>query len=143
LKDDYKACRYGLRGAQFFLRSMMTYFRAQDRHIGPVKAPRDFPSEDYLQRFMQHRNTPQSELSSVIGDPACARETVRRFQNVGVDELILVMQCGTVPHELIMESIRTFAEEVMPYFPDQTPPRIATSDALTPQQEEQESLVVA
>ncbi len=35
---------------------------------------------------------------------------------IGVDELILVMQMGTVPHELIMESIRTFAEQVMPHF---------------------------
>ena len=34
-----------------------------------------------------------------------------------MDELILVMQMGTVPHELILESLRTFAEEVMPHFP--------------------------
>jgi hypothetical protein len=26
------------------------------------------------------------------------------------------MQVGTVPHELVMESLRTFAEKVMPYF---------------------------
>jgi hypothetical protein len=35
---------------------------------------------------------------------------------VGVDELILVMQMGTLPQELILESLRTFAEEVMPHF---------------------------
>ena len=31
-------------------------------------------------------------------------------------QLILVMQMGTVPHELVMESIRTFGEQVMPHF---------------------------
>ena len=45
-----------------------------------------------------------------------ARESVQRFVDVGVDELILVMQTATTPHEVIMESIRTFAEEVMPCF---------------------------
>jgi hypothetical protein len=33
-----------------------------------------------------------------------------------VDELILVMQMGTVPNEIVMESIRTFAAHVMPHF---------------------------
>jgi hypothetical protein len=30
--------------------------------------------------------------------------------------MICVMQMGTVPHELIMESIRTFGEKVLPHF---------------------------
>ena len=37
-------------------------------------------------------------------------------RDIGVDELILVMQMGTVPHDLIVESIRTFGEKVMPHF---------------------------
>ena len=41
---------------------------------------------------------------------------MQRFIDTGVDELILVMQMGTVPHELILESLRTFAEAVMPHF---------------------------
>jgi hypothetical protein len=45
-----------------------------------------------------------------------ARETVSRFEAAGVDELILVMQLGTVPHEIVCESLRTFAEDVMPHF---------------------------
>ena len=118
LKDDTKACRYGLRGAQFFLKAMAYYFFPGDRPTGRVRAQRDFLQEDHLQRFMRLRNTESTELSSVIGDPKCARETVQRFVDVGVDELILVMQMGTVPHEIVMESIRTFGEEVLPYFPD-------------------------
>ena len=52
----------------------------------------------------------------MVGDPASARETVERFKDAGVDELILVMQMGTVPHELVMESLKVFAEDVMPHF---------------------------
>jgi alkanesulfonate monooxygenase SsuD/methylene tetrahydromethanopterin reductase-like flavin-dependent oxidoreductase (luciferase family) len=55
-------------------------------------------------------------LSAVIGDPASAVETVARFQAAGVDELILVMQMATIPHELVMRSLRTFSEKVMPNF---------------------------
>jgi alkanesulfonate monooxygenase SsuD/methylene tetrahydromethanopterin reductase-like flavin-dependent oxidoreductase (luciferase family) len=62
------------------------------------------------------RNTPGSQLSALLGDPVAVRESVQRFVDVGVDEVILVMQMGTVPHDLIMESLRTFAEHVMPHF---------------------------
>lgn len=30
------------------------------------------------------------------------------------------MQAGTVPHDLILESIKTFGEKVMPHFADST-----------------------
>jgi alkanesulfonate monooxygenase SsuD/methylene tetrahydromethanopterin reductase-like flavin-dependent oxidoreductase (luciferase family) len=115
LKDDRKACQYGFRGAMWFLRAMVHYYGAT-RPVGRIKISRDFLPEDQLQRFMALRNTPQSQLSSIIGDPTCARETVQRFVNVGVDELILVMQTATTPHEVTMESIRTFGEEVIPFF---------------------------
>jgi hypothetical protein len=32
------------------------------------------------------------------------------------------MQLGTVPHEIVCESLRTFAEEVMPHFAGDTAP---------------------
>ncbi|MBB5062626.1 LLM class flavin-dependent oxidoreductase [Granulicella mallensis] len=115
LKDDLSACRHGLRGATYFLRSMVHYYGAE-RPSGRINISRDFLPDEQLERFRKARNTPSSQLSAVIGDPASARETVQRFVNIGVDELILVMQTGTTPHELTMESIRTFGEEVLPYF---------------------------
>ncbi len=65
---------------------------------------------------MALRNQSDSPLTTVIGGPSAARESVARFQAAGVDELILLMQMGTVPHELILKSLRTFAEKVMPEF---------------------------
>lgn len=116
LKDDQKACAYGLRGARFFSESMARYYLGKTRPTGLLDVPRDFLPEEDLRDAMALRNGEGSQLSVIVGDPACARETISRFAEVGVDELILVMQMGTVPHELVMESLRTFAEEVMPHF---------------------------
>lgn len=113
-EDDERACRVGLRGATFFMQSMLHYYGAT-RPVGPVSASRDC-SEEQVTAFRQRRNTPRSQLSSVIGDPCAAREAVQRFVDVGVDELILVMQTGTTSHEQTMESMRVFAENVMPFF---------------------------
>ncbi|MBI5515599.1 MAG: LLM class flavin-dependent oxidoreductase [Deltaproteobacteria bacterium] len=116
LDDDRKACAYGLRGARFFLESLSTYYLSQSRPVGPLKVPRDFLPDDELAQAMALRNTEGSQVATIVGDPGSARETVQRFKDIGVDELILVMQMGTVPHALIMESLRTFAEKVMPHF---------------------------
>ena len=68
---------------------------------------------DYLEAF---RGADDAPAMNIIGDPAHCREIVSRFQAAGVDEIIAVMQCGTVPHDIVMQSIRTFAEQVMPQF---------------------------
>jgi alkanesulfonate monooxygenase SsuD/methylene tetrahydromethanopterin reductase-like flavin-dependent oxidoreductase (luciferase family) len=116
LDDDKKACAYGFRGARFFIESLHTYYLSGTRPVGELKVSRDFLSDGELAEAMALRNTAGSQVATIVGDPASARETVQRFKDIGVDELILVMQMGTVPHELIMESIKTFAEKVMPHF---------------------------
>jgi alkanesulfonate monooxygenase SsuD/methylene tetrahydromethanopterin reductase-like flavin-dependent oxidoreductase (luciferase family) len=116
LEDDRKACAYGMRGARFFASSMAQYYLSGTRPTGRLAVPRDFLPDDELETAMSQRNAPGSPVTLVVGDPACARETVERFKDIGVDELILVMQMGTVPHEVILESLRTFADKVMPHF---------------------------
>lgn len=116
LDDDDKAIKYGLRGAEYFSRSMWNYYSEGERHVGAVKAPKAFPSERAISGFKKQRNAPGTQLSTIIGDPASAIETIKRFEKIGVDEIIFVMQMGTVPHEIIMESIKTVAEKVMPHF---------------------------
>jgi alkanesulfonate monooxygenase SsuD/methylene tetrahydromethanopterin reductase-like flavin-dependent oxidoreductase (luciferase family) len=117
LRDDRKACEYGLRGAMYFTEAMIHYY-GKDRPVGPIGVSIDPLPASHIEGFQRMRNTSRSQLSSVIGDPAAARESVQRFIDVGVDELILVMQTGTSPHDVTMESIRTFGEQVLPYFAD-------------------------
>jgi alkanesulfonate monooxygenase SsuD/methylene tetrahydromethanopterin reductase-like flavin-dependent oxidoreductase (luciferase family) len=116
LDDDREACRHGLRGARFFAESLARYYAGGDRPVGPLDVNRDFLGERDLEAAMAQRNAPGSQLSALVGDPAAARESVARFVDVGVDELILVMQMGTVESEMVMRSIRTFGEKVMPHF---------------------------
>jgi alkanesulfonate monooxygenase SsuD/methylene tetrahydromethanopterin reductase-like flavin-dependent oxidoreductase (luciferase family) len=116
LDDDREACRHGLRGARFFSESLSRYYLSGTRPVGRLDVPRDFLGERDLELARAARNAPGSSVTHVVGDPAAARETVQRFVDAGVDELILVMQMGTVPHELVMRSLRTFAEKVAPHF---------------------------
>ncbi|MEA2645850.1 MAG: hypothetical protein QOE92_933 [Chloroflexota bacterium] len=116
LDDDHKAAEYGFRGTRFFAEGLATYFTSERRPIGPLDIARDHLTPGDLEAAMAERGRPGSALTSIIGDPGAAREAVKRFVATGADELILVMQLGTVPHELVMESMQTFAEKVMPEF---------------------------
>jgi alkanesulfonate monooxygenase SsuD/methylene tetrahydromethanopterin reductase-like flavin-dependent oxidoreductase (luciferase family) len=116
LPDDREACKYGLRGARFFAESMARYYLSGTRPVGKLDVNRGFFGDADLDDAMAARNQPGTQAAAIVGDPVAARETVARFVDMGVDELILVMQMGTVPHELIMKSLRTFAEGVMPHF---------------------------
>jgi alkanesulfonate monooxygenase SsuD/methylene tetrahydromethanopterin reductase-like flavin-dependent oxidoreductase (luciferase family) len=116
LDDDREACRYGFRGARFFSEALSRYYLGGDRPTGRLAIPRDFFPDEDLDAARAVRNTPDDQMNVMCGDPAFARDFVERFSDIGVDELILVMQMGTVPHELVMQSIRVFGEKVMPHF---------------------------
>src|SRR3954447_12168663 len=55
-------------------------------------------------------------LRGAIGTPEQVSELVRRYQAVGVDQIIFVQQAGGNRHEHICESLELFAEQVMPAF---------------------------
>ena len=116
LDSDKEACAWGFRGARFFQESLSTYFFSRERITGPLEITREPLCEDELEKAMASRNGPNSTLTSVIGDPQAAIESVRRFEAAGVDELILVMDLGTIPHEIVSRSLKTFASKVMPQF---------------------------
>jgi alkanesulfonate monooxygenase SsuD/methylene tetrahydromethanopterin reductase-like flavin-dependent oxidoreductase (luciferase family) len=116
LDDDKKACNYGLRGARFFAESLGAYYFAGERPTGKLAVPRDFLPAEEVEEIRAYRNAPGSAMTAIVGDPVAAKESVQRFVDVGVDELILCMQMGTVPNDVILESLRTFAEKVMPHF---------------------------
>lgn len=116
LADDREACRYGFRGARFFAESLSRYYLSPDRPVGRLNVPRDFFSDQDLESAMALRNSPDDAQNACVGDPSAAREFVQRFVDIGVDELILVMQMGTVPMELVTQSVKTFGEHVLPHF---------------------------
>ena len=116
LEDDRAACAHGFRGSRFFGDGLGTYFYSPYRVVGGLDVPRDALSGDELERLRAGRGRAEGPLNAIVGDPSAARESVGRFASSGVDELILVMQMGTVPQDVVMQSIRTFGEKVLPHY---------------------------
>jgi alkanesulfonate monooxygenase SsuD/methylene tetrahydromethanopterin reductase-like flavin-dependent oxidoreductase (luciferase family) len=69
LRDDKKACEYGLRGAMYFTQAMFHYY-GTSRPVGPIGLSTDFLPSNHVEGFRRVRNTSASQLSSVIGDCA-------------------------------------------------------------------------
>lgn len=60
-----------------------------------------------------------------IGTPEQVRDLVARFEAVGVDELVFLVQTGRTRHEHVLESLELFAAEVMPAFASGVAPRLS------------------
>lgn len=54
--------------------------------------------------------------SVVIGDPAHCIAKLRRYQDIGTDRLMCMMQFGSLPHEAVLRSIRLTSDHVVPAF---------------------------
>ena len=55
-------------------------------------------------------------LRGAMGTPAQIRDYLRRYENSGVDQVILSCSAGRNRHDHIMESLELFAREVLPEF---------------------------
>lgn len=115
LDDDREACEIGFRGARYHQEGLATYFFSPVRVTGSPEINRAPLAPADLEKARAARSNSAGPLNAVIGDPVAAREAVQRFAASGVDELIMVMQMGTIPHEAVLRSLRVFAERVMPH----------------------------
>lgn len=115
LDSDREACELGFRGADYFAASQRSYY-GRERPLGAINADRGPIPEDELTRRMRARGNEDASMTTVVGDAAAASDQVALFAEAGVDELIMVMQTGSVPHEAVMRSIELFATAVMPKF---------------------------
>ena len=61
----------------------------------------------------------------VAGNPETCINTVKRYEELGVDEVMMIMQTETIPHERVMESIELFGKEVIPAFRKEPATRVA------------------
>lgn len=118
LEDDHEACYHGFRGARFFRDSFDKYYFTEERPpLGRLDVDRSDLNPIALTIAKNSRFVVNSAPGlSIIGDPVVAREKVSMFKNAGVDELILIVQLATVPSDVVMRTLRNFAESVMPHF---------------------------
>jgi alkanesulfonate monooxygenase SsuD/methylene tetrahydromethanopterin reductase-like flavin-dependent oxidoreductase (luciferase family) len=52
----------------------------------------------------------------IAGDPESCIRGVQLYEDIGVDQVILIMQTETVPHERVLQSIEMFGKRVLPAF---------------------------
>lgn len=55
----------------------------------------------------------------IAGDPESCINTIRMYEEIGVDQVMMIMQTETIPHERVMESLQLFGKEVIPAFQQQ------------------------
>ena len=52
----------------------------------------------------------------IAGDPQSCIQAVKMYEDIGVDQVMLIMQTETIPHQKVMGSIELFGKRVIPAF---------------------------
>ena len=96
-------------GVPEHLKANFSRFLGGEEDLGGGGAPRamlgELPAELLAERGV-----------IVAGNPESCIEGVRRHQEIGADQLLLIMQSDQVSHEKVMTSIELFGKEVIPAF---------------------------
>jgi len=110
-----------LDGVRFFQFALNHYYRLGDHKPGRTDLWSQYQNqrEDLLRSDLDPllmRNVANSR--GAIGSVDNVREHIRKFYDIGVDQLVLLQQGGKNKHEHICESMELFAKEIMPEFRD-------------------------
>src|SRR3954471_11603302 len=122
--DEQEALRRGLEGANFFGYSLAHYY-VFGRHRPGVT---DVWAEDQRDRAQAGydpaapgatdsrpgKGGGNSGLRGAVGTPDQIRDYLRRYEDYGVDQVILASQTGKNRHEHVMESLELFGRGVLP-----------------------------
>jgi alkanesulfonate monooxygenase SsuD/methylene tetrahydromethanopterin reductase-like flavin-dependent oxidoreductase (luciferase family) len=114
-RDAATARDRGLQGLQFFAYGLSHYYRTGTHRPGRT---------DLWAEFLNAADVPMAGTTG-IGCPEEIRETFRHFEAAGVDQLILLQQCGTYRHEHICQSLELLGSEVLPEFRAREVERVA------------------
>ena len=113
LDNDEEAARErGFKGRYFFT------FASNHHYVDGVHQPgRTDIWEQYQEAWPALKaSTEGYGAPSTVGTPAQARELVKIYVDMGCDEILFMAQMGDIAHEDVCESLRRFADEVMPEF---------------------------
>jgi alkanesulfonate monooxygenase SsuD/methylene tetrahydromethanopterin reductase-like flavin-dependent oxidoreductase (luciferase family) len=107
-EDEQEAVRRGLEGFQFFGFSLGHMAIFGEHRPGRT---------DVWERFQAAKGgLPDNAGRGGIGTPARVRDHLERYEQVGVDQVIFVQQCGRNRHDHICEGLELFARELHPEF---------------------------
>jgi alkanesulfonate monooxygenase SsuD/methylene tetrahydromethanopterin reductase-like flavin-dependent oxidoreductase (luciferase family) len=131
--DEEVAIARGVEGANFFGFSLAHYY-VFGRHRPAVtdvwqefearRAEQGYDPQAALAAEREQRLEAKVEregfggLRGAVGTPEQVRDYFRRYEECGVDQVILTSQAGRNRHEHIMESLELLGREVLPEFRD-------------------------
>ncbi|MFI6322595.1 LLM class flavin-dependent oxidoreductase [Nonomuraea sp. NPDC050556] len=110
-EDPEVARERGSLGAGFFAYALGHYY-------GPSKHAPGTGSiwDDFAAKSPKLGVRGDDPLAGALGSPEQLVELVRRYEAVGVDQMIFVLQAGPNRHEHICESLELFGKKVLPIF---------------------------
>ena len=126
-EDREVAIERGLEGFEFFGYALGALYGFGEHKPGRANLFADFQE-------MRAKNLAENPLNMSealtggrggIGTPADMRKHLRKFEEVGVDQVTFIQQAGMNKHEHICESLELFANDVMPEFKQRTAEREA------------------
>jgi alkanesulfonate monooxygenase SsuD/methylene tetrahydromethanopterin reductase-like flavin-dependent oxidoreductase (luciferase family) len=144
-RDEDEAMRRGLEGANFFGYSLAHYYVFGRHRPGVTDV-----WEEFQARRAEHGYDPEAVIAAAenadrlgakvveqgttglrgaVGTPEQLRDYLRRFEDCGVDQVILNFQAGKNRHEHIMEALELFGREVLPEFKERDEKRTAEKEA--------------
>ena len=128
-EDEATAIDRGIDGAHFFGYSLAHYYGMGQHQPGRTVVWDEFLANRDERGFARSLITPDAaplavkimqhglgSLRGAIGKPEQVLDLCRRYEAVGVDQVIFVLQAGPNRHEHICESLELFARRVMPEF---------------------------
>jgi alkanesulfonate monooxygenase SsuD/methylene tetrahydromethanopterin reductase-like flavin-dependent oxidoreductase (luciferase family) len=108
-KDVYEKLLESWGGVPDHLQANFSRFIGGEQDLGGGGAPRamlgELPAELLCERGV-----------IVAGNPDSCIQCVKRHEEVGVDQTLLIMQSDQIPHKKVMRSIELFGKEVIPAF---------------------------
>jgi alkanesulfonate monooxygenase SsuD/methylene tetrahydromethanopterin reductase-like flavin-dependent oxidoreductase (luciferase family) len=127
--DEATAIERGIDGAHFFGYSLAHFYGMGQHQPGRTVVWDEFLANRDERGFARSIITPDAaplgvkimqhglgSLRGAIGTPEQVADLCRRYEAVGVDQVIFVLQAGPNRHEHICESLELFASRVMPAF---------------------------
>ena len=122
LDDADEAFRVGVRGQRFFTESIAHWHldlpepRGDTEHDDNAAALAAFEERKLATAAKTNMATARYSIDHPYGDANRAIEYVEGLIDTGVDEVMCLIQMGTVPHEVCMETIRQWGTKVIPHF---------------------------
>ncbi|MHB8463246.1 MAG: LLM class flavin-dependent oxidoreductase [Acidimicrobiales bacterium] len=125
--DGAEALRIGTRGQRFFAEAISHWYAggpppAEDTELDDNTAA-VAADRDRMVTFLHEAKIPVTPTSTAVynvdhayGTPERAIAYVEALQGAGADEIMCLIQMGTVPQSACMETIRHWGETVIPHF---------------------------